>query len=1158
MLHAKNYLVCAKREGHGDEHQSKALSVTGRGTLTTIVIAPAKVVPGTQPRLRLRQRLPTLDVMTWLCMTLACIGASWFSYQCFLVPQPARYVPDWQDSRWVQAADGIAPVAYFRYGTSLTAVPDNAFVTVAASQVFTLYMNDNFIGSNATDFVEGRTPQAYMYDVTSAIKSSVNVLTVRVSNLDEQTPSLRLNLGVVIGRTVSYYGTGATWQATTQSTSVYPRYTTNLRAWTRQTFDANSWPTTRNMSNIPVSPMLAVNPLVYEQPLSARWMSAGAGRDAYFVRQLSLPFGANAVWLRIAATGTATIFINGKLSVVWNGQMHSTGVSEINYLSYSEPRTQYHPGLALGTYNISPYIHAGTNTLAVYVASPGLTATRLGLGDLSAVAIVDVLAGDVWGHTTLSSAINDWHASHKAVSGWNEGSTTALAWTTPTEVGRPGSLRTFYRPNSSNLLASDNNQRGIQIVPLSYIAGILAGSVTLVLIPWLFVAQMSVPRIFLTRGNALETLSLAYLPALACEALLLALSREPQMPQPFPYTWSWGLLLLLLTGISYLLLCANSIKIYYQRFSKSSLDNAAMTAVGMTGASPVTTIYNDAKQLLRSNRQYRSDRACPRHSYTVCCYKHILAQLRIHWPVVLLFLAAIPLITYNLSYEPLWQDELSSYYTAKGILAHGLPLFPSGFVYAKAEFHSYLLALWMFIFGDSIGAARMMSVLEYLISIPLLYGVGCYFFERRIALLATAMLALSPVSLVWGRQIRMYEQAQVLTLLSVYLLFKAVQEHKRTRLIYLALSSLLLTYLSHEETFIILPALVICVLMISMNSVDDKGRVRHLPAVLYQKHWWFAALLGTVIIGIQLLIAHVTHPPVLGTDQSERPFVQFSTDNIPFYMSLLFSPTQHEAWLVLNSVLATVGCWWARRSTDKRVHYCATFLVLSFLTLVLLFTMQADRYFYPLLPIYYLMSAYAMMTSIQALWNFARIRLVLRPTEQSTSFVLGGFLTRPIQGLVILTITLLCACVLIVPILPLSGYNLFISRMVEFSYHRHYPDYDAVGQYMHQHWHEGDVVLCVSPDFTVNYYVGHADAFFSIDRALFLVEQHGHIVGTSVGGQALLNQNDLNAILDAHKRVWIISDNSLYQSLVVKRFTFPPDMHIVFEGYGSAVYLRNS
>jgi uncharacterized membrane protein len=105
--------------------------------------------------------------------------------------------------------------------------------------------------------------------------------------------------------------------------------------------------------------------------------------------------------------------------------------------------------------------------------------------------------------------------------------------------------------------------------------------------------------------------------------------------------------------------------------------------------------------------------------------------------------------------KPYWQDEWASLYAARGILAHGLPILQSGFLYAKGELYSYLLALSMLIFEDQGGAPRIISVVEYLLSLPLLYGIGCYFFDRRIALLATAMLALSPMALVCGRSVRM-------------------------------------------------------------------------------------------------------------------------------------------------------------------------------------------------------------------------------------------------------------------------------------------------------------------------------------------------------------------------------------------------------------------
>src|SRR6266516_8090608 len=119
----------------------------------------------------------------------------------------------------------------------------------------------------------------------------------------------------------------------------------------------------------------------------------------------------------------------------------------------------------------------------------------------------------------------------------------------------------------------------------------------------------------------------------------------------------------------------------------------------------------------------------------------------------------------------------------------------------------------MAIFGDQNGMPRLVSMLEYLISLPLFYGVGCYFFDRRIALLSTAMLAFSPYALLWGRQTRMYEQAFLMTLIVAYILYYALQHYQRVRPVYLAIACVVIAYLSHEETFIILPAIIICVLL---------------------------------------------------------------------------------------------------------------------------------------------------------------------------------------------------------------------------------------------------------------------------------------------------------------------------------------------------------
>jgi len=1056
--------------------------------------------------------------MVWISLLFACMGASWFSYQCFLVPQPLRFSPDWQGARWIQAGDAAAPVAYFRQVVSVNDVFDAAFVTVAASQVFRLYINGTFIASNGSDFLRDGSPLAYMYDVNAFLHTGQDVIAVRVANVDKQVPCVRINLGLVNGSSVSYKVSGPGWQATGLSTLVYPRYVANSNAWATANFVA-VWLPAATAHNSASSPSLAVNPLLYERPIASRWLSAGAFHDAYFLCQL--PANNASAWLRLAATGTASVFINGHLLIIWNGQAPVPRQNLAGFLGEARTAQPYRAYLAPGIYNIAPYLHAGTNTLAVHVVAPGVSAARVGLDDVKAALSLDLLLSDTQGHDSWFTSPSVWHASARSVDGWTNGSTATLRWPAPLLVARPAVSSTLYLPGSANA-------QNTQIFPLLLVSEDVLLISSSVIILWLLMSLV-LCRYHSSYQAACETASIAYVPALACEAVLIVLARESLLPQPFPYTCLWGSILIMIVIFCYTLLWLNA---YNGRLKDRAY------------AAKLPPFFSQMYTKLCALLRLRTHKRYP--------YLPVRLEAWIHHygAIVPLILIALPLALYDLPYEPYWQDELSSYYAARGILAHGLPFFPSGFLYEKAELYSYLLALWTALFGAS--GARYISAIEYIVSIPLLYFVGCYFFNRRIALLATAMLTLAPTALVWGRQVRMYEQAQLLTLLVIYLFYRAVQEPRRVRLVYIAMFCLVMDYLSHEETFIILPALVACVLLLSRDTQH------RFPSVLYQKHWWYALCAGAMCIAVQLLLTRLTHPPVLGTDSSERPFVQFSTDNVSYYLHLLFFPSTLAGGtlplITLNSVLALIGCVYAGCERNPCARYCALFLSLSFLTLMLVFTMRADRYFYPLLPVYYLVGSYALVRMLDAFWIFARSSLAQR--SWGAGSVPGTYLSWHVRWMLRGSELLICACVLLIPMLPISNYSLFVSRLTGLSYHRHYPDYDAAGQYLKQHWQKGDIVISVAPDFSVYYYTGHVDYFFSLDRALFLFERNGHIVDTSIGAIALLNQEDLLSVLATHARVWIISDDAEYQAQVAKRFTFPPDFHIVFEGYGSAIYLR--
>jgi hypothetical protein len=418
---------------------------------------------------------------------------------------------------------------------------------------------------------------------------------------------------------------------------------------------------------------------------------------------------------------------------------------------------------------------------------------------------------------------------------------------------------------------------------------------------------------------------------------------------------------------------------------------------------------------------------------------------------------------------------------------------------------------------------------------------------------------------------RMYEQAQFFAIITCFLFYRALQKPDSPSRIYLAVGSLVLNYFTHEEIFIILPALVVALLWLSWNS---KNR---LPEILYKKHWWIAAIVGSVIIATQLVLSKITHPPVLGTDVSQQPMIEISVQNLPFYLKLLFYPyplPSLEPNYIIDSILSIVAGIWAIRNRDKPAILLFLLFWGGIIMLTFVFTLQADRYVYPIWPFMFLLAAYALQKIFSGMMDLAkRFSATLRnpatgQTDRSVALAQEGqidhrnvALSWPMRAALTGTIALVLATTFFLPMIPLSRYNHLISTIAGWTFHRNYPDYDVAGQYVREHWQKGDIVVAVSPSISVLYYVGRVDYFFSIDRALYLFDPgDGRITDTPTASTPLLSESDFQTVLASHPRVWIISDNSSYQYLLTRsgRFNFPTDVRLVFEGYGSAVYLRGS
>jgi mannosyltransferase len=138
---------------------------------------------------------------------------------------------------------------------------------------------------------------------------------------------------------------------------------------------------------------------------------------------------------------------------------------------------------------------------------------------------------------------------------------------------------------------------------------------------------------------------------------------------------------------------------------------------------------------------------------------------RSRWRILFLTLAALLLAfalrIYRLSGQSLWYDEALSVHYADQPLQELL----SGVSGSDhPPLHSLLLHLWMIVAGRSEFSVRYLSLWWGVLSVALLYCLGQKLFDKPTALLASALLAASPLHVWYSQEARMYSLALALSL----------------------------------------------------------------------------------------------------------------------------------------------------------------------------------------------------------------------------------------------------------------------------------------------------------------------------------------------------------------------------------------------------------
>ena len=141
--------------------------------------------------------------------------------------------------------------------------------------------------------------------------------------------------------------------------------------------------------------------------------------------------------------------------------------------------------------------------------------------------------------------------------------------------------------------------------------------------------------------------------------------------------------------------------------------------------------------------------------------------------LILIVLLGAVLRLYQLGTESIWWDEAWTIYAVSQPFASMLSI-------VARDVHPplYFVILYpvVHLFGTSEAVMRLPAAIFGIMTIPLIYVVGTYFFSQREGLISAFLLSISVHHIYYSQEARMYTLVVLLSLLSVYFFYRAYKE----------------------------------------------------------------------------------------------------------------------------------------------------------------------------------------------------------------------------------------------------------------------------------------------------------------------------------------------------------------------------------------------
>jgi mannosyltransferase len=160
-----------------------------------------------------------------------------------------------------------------------------------------------------------------------------------------------------------------------------------------------------------------------------------------------------------------------------------------------------------------------------------------------------------------------------------------------------------------------------------------------------------------------------------------------------------------------------------------------------------------------------------------------------------------------INHESVSGDEAFSMVTSRMPLTRMLPTLIHDYVHPPL--HYFVLRGWFAITGFGLFQARLLSAIFGVLAIVFLYLLAEYLFDRRTAVLASLLLSISQLSVMYGQEARPYAQFQFLAVLGAYLFVRAMREGRAGFWWGFVATSVLMLYTDYFSMYLIVALLIL-------------------------------------------------------------------------------------------------------------------------------------------------------------------------------------------------------------------------------------------------------------------------------------------------------------------------------------------------------------